>query len=538
MGFLSRLAEDFGKRYPRPEDDDPKPIKKVNPETGPKPPGMFSFGTQRYGGPQYTDAYGSVPAPSLARLVENYHAIIYAMVARNATAVSRVPMRLLADGSRAQGKPSRACDPIKCSRAVGKRLAEAGKISASAVDQVYEIRNHPLLDVLDNPDPYGNFDREQFIALLTAYQDVCGYTLLVPEGRGWDWKTARGSNRKLGPPEFFWVVYTQYSIPIRMAANPMIDYWWYFQDKIPSEAVIWFRNTVSLRDAYGAAFSPTYASEPYRKQEQEQMAILSQVLSLGPRPNVIASAKDPMMPPGPDERLALEQDLYRKHAGGNAGGVLVTTGAYDFTPVSYNPADIAGNEIAKEDITRMAAIFGQPATYYTVDTNVANLTAADQQHAKFGVEPRCKTTAARFTRLAKMCDPRLCFQHDPVLGQNELEQAQIDKIYVDMGAVTLNELNEEKQYAKKPWGDAPWLPGTLKQPDMITAEHEQGLASQKAQIESGGLHDDIDQDAHEHQKKMDVKQLQAANAKKERALLLKYERTLDLITHEFQSLVG
>ncbi len=494
-----------------------------------QPPGHFSFGTQLLGGPRYTDAFGAQKAPSLTQLVENYSALIYAMVARNRNAVARLPMRLLADGSRVQGKPSRACDPIRVSREVGIKLAETGQISSSAIDQVYEIRNHPLLDCLDNPDPYGTFaSREQFIGTLVSFFDVVGSTYVVPEGNGWDWRGPQG--RSKGPPEFLWLIYPQYTIPIRRAANPIVEYFQYFQDQLPLEAVLWIRHNHSLRDVYGSSFSPTYAGEPYRKQEQEQVAILSQLLA-SPRPNLLISSKDPMMPMGADEAAGLEVDMSRKHSHGNAGGLMVVKTAVDVTPVSYQPVDLAGKEVGMQDMYTLACIFDQPPTYYTVDSNLANLQAADAQHDKMGVQPRCRTVAGCFTRLAKQFDPRLMFKFDQGIEDDQLVKAQCDKIYIDMGAITINELNEEKKYPKKPYGDAPWLPGTLKQPDMIMEAHEQSLEQADQEMMSGGIQDDIAVDGHEHQKKMDKAQMKAD---KEERMLNEMESVIRTIKGELE----
>lgn len=480
-----------------------------------RPPGSFSFGTQLLGGPAFTDAFRAARAPSLTQLVENYSALIYAMVARNRNAVSRLPMRLLADGSRVQGKPSRACDPIRVSREVGVKLAEAGQISSAAIDQVYEIRNHPLLDVLDNPDPYGTFaSREQFIGTIVSFFDVIGATYVVPEGNGWDWRGPQG--RSKGPPEHLWLIYPQYTIPIRRAQNPIVDYFQYFQDQLPLEAVLWIRHNHSLRDVYGSFFSPTYAGESYRKQEQQLITILSQLLQ-SPRPNLLISSKDPMMPMGAAEADALEIDMLRKQSHAGAGGLMVVKDAVDVTPTSYQPIDLAGKEVAMQDMYTLACIFDQPPTFYTVDTNIANLTAAKAMHWDQGVEPRCKTVAGMFTqRLAKPCDPRLMFKFDHGLPDDELTKAQADKVYFDAGAITINEWAEEKKFSKKPWGDAPWLPGTLKQPDMIMEAHEQSLEQVDQEMMSGGIDDNIKVDGHEHQKKMDKAQMKAD--KEERAL--------------------
>ena len=180
MGFLSQLQGDLGKRYPKP----------VNPQDGPQPPGRFSFGTQIQGGPSHTDAFSARRAPTQQRLVENYAALIYAAVAKTSSAVSKVPIRLVMDGSKGQGGPPVRCaEGIKLSRNYGMRLAEAGAVSPSAVDQIYEIRNHPLLwTYLTASDPYNSFSRKKFIALLVAYMDVVGsQAYIVPEGNGWDW---------------------------------------------------------------------------------------------------------------------------------------------------------------------------------------------------------------------------------------------------------------------------------------------------------------------------------------------------------------
>jgi len=490
----------------------------------PLPPGNFSFGTSLYGGPRFTDAFQSKPAPTPLQLVENYSALIYAMVSRNRNAVTRLPLRLLADGSRVQGKPGRACDPIKVSRAVGKGLAKAGKVSSAAVDQIFEIRNHPLLDVLDAPDPYGNFTREKLLGLMVSYQDVVGSGYLIPEGNGWDW---RKSGTIKGPPDYLWVIYSQYTIPIRGAGTPIVQGFQYFADRIPLESTIWFRQNHSLRDPYGSSYSPTYAGEQYRSQEQKQNAIFDQVLGLGPRPNLIATAKDPMMGVGKVEADAFKADLVRQQSGGYAGGILINTGAWDFQPSSFAPADLGGKEISEYDLYALAAIFDQPPTYYTVNSNLANLQAADQEHAKQGVEPRCKAIAGTLTWVAKQYDPRLIFQFDPALVEDELVQAQVDKIYVDMGAVTLNQLNEEKQYPAVAWGDEPWLPSTLQQPSMIQAAHEQQLEQGKVAMDSMGTKDDLAVEGQDHSQQMaekghdlaKQKLAQDAKAKQERALM-------------------
>lgn len=491
MGFFDQLSEGVSKRYPRP----------VNPADGPQPPGRFSFGTQTYGGPAYTDAFKARRAPTQYQLGENYAALIYAMVNRTRDGVARVPLRLMADGSRVQGKPSRACDAIKVSRSIGRKMATEGKVSSAAVDQVYEIRNHPVLDVLDSPDPYGTFTREKLIGLVCSYMDVFGSGYLVPEGNGWDW-TVNTARRK-GPPEHLWVIYPQYVIPIRLGASPIVDTFQYFADRLPLQSVMWFRHNYSLKDAYGAAFSPTAAGEPYRQQEQELVAILSQVLGIGPRPNLLVTAKDSAIGIIPSQKQAFEQDLVRRQSGGNAGGVLINDGSWDITPIDYPKADIAAKEIAEHDRNNLASIFGMPPTYFTVDTNLANLQAADVQFAMANTAPRLRTIAAVFTRLVRMFDERMFFAFDPPIPEDDEMREKVFTMRLASGRATINQVNEEEKYPPVEWGDEPWMPGTLVQPSMAMATHELGLETGKKAMESGQQADELAADGHEHQKQMD-----------------------------------
>jgi hypothetical protein len=454
------------------------------------PPGRFSTGTGTVGGPQYTDAFGRRRAPTPWQLVEKYKSLVYAMVARNADAVTRIPLRLMMDGSRVQGgPPNRACDPIKVSRSVGRRAAESGKVSSAAVDQVYEVRTHPMLRVLDRPDPYGCFSRRQLLSLMVAYQDVVGSAYLVPDGNGWDWRTGRVGRTA---PEILWVLYPQYVIPIRYPASPLVKDWQYFADRVPFENALWFRQKMSLRDAYGGSYSPTYAGDVYADQEDRQVSIFDQLLGNGARPNLIVTAKDPMMPPGEVERLRFEQDMNSRQAGGNAGGLLVNLGAWDFTPVNYAQTDTAAKEFSEYDRNNLACIFGQPPTYYTTDTNLANLQAAREHHAIFGVEPRCCVLADVLTAMVQLWDQRLFFQFDPCLPEDDEIKARIVDMQVKSGLITINEANEEGRWPKKPYGDEPWMPGTMVQPSMAREKHDQGLAQGDAAMESQQKRDDFE----------------------------------------------
>jgi hypothetical protein len=189
--------------------------------------------------------------------------------------------------------------------------------SSAAVDRVYEVRNHKMLDVLDRPDPDGFFDRKSLIGFLTLSMDVLSSGYLVPDGNGWDRTTgAVGTNA----PECLWVLYSQYVYGIPRPSDPRPEYWQYFAEKIPIASAIWFRQSVSLRHPYGSAYAPAYAGDMYQDQEQRMVAIADQLLGMGPRPNVIirpSTLKQPSMMKAEHEQ-ALEQGEHAMEQGAAA----------------------------------------------------------------------------------------------------------------------------------------------------------------------------------------------------------------------------
>ena len=449
----------------------------------PGPPGGFTLGSTYLGGPLFTDAFGAKRAPSPWQLIEKYKSLIYAMVSKNANARCRIPLRLYADGSRGTLDTAKRslCNMVPVTRGTARRLSgiEYTRVSPSSVDNVHEVRTHPILDCLDRPDPYGYFDRTKILSLISRYCDVVGQSFFMPEGNGW----REEGNKVKGPPVWLWVLYSQYVLPVRMAGSPLINYFQYFAEHIEYDQLLWFRTNHSLRDPYGAGYSPTYAGDMYSDLEDRFVAIQDQLLGIGPRPNLIASAKDALQPPGELERKRFEQELRQRHAGGYAGGILVNTGAWEFTPVSYSPADLAGMEVSNYDLHRLCNLFGVPPTYFETDTNLANLQAADTQHARDGVEPWCTTVASQLTNLVRTFDDRLFFAFDDCVPEDKERDARIVDMKLKNGSITINEANQEEQWEPKAWGDEPWLPGTLVQPSMAMERHQQGLEQGQAAID-------------------------------------------------------
>lgn len=429
-------------------------------------------GSTVIGGPLFTDAFGARRAPTPFQLVESYKSLLYACVQINANAVSQVPLRLYSDSSHGD-EPRDLAGPRPVTRAVHARLRGLGYLrSVGSVRDLKEITDHPLLDCLDQPDPGGYFDRQSLLDLIVRYCDVVGTAYVLLDGP------------TRGVPRWLWPLASQFVTVVPAESTPLIEGYRYFENTYKYEQVLRFRCTPSLRDPYKAAFSPAYAATDYAGLEDAWVAIQTNLLGNGPRPGMIASAKDASMPPGDNDRLRLAQSLEMNHSRGNAGKVLVTNGAWDFTPWNYTPADLGGLEVSRYDLERTANVFGIPMPFLSGETNLANLQAAREQHAKNAVEPRCKLIASVLTRFVRRFDPRLFFAFDSAVPEDEERRAKIAQMRLTTGQTTINEENEELQWEPKPWGDEPWLAGSLKQPTMLQQSHEQGMEAAAAGIEA------------------------------------------------------
>jgi hypothetical protein len=432
------------------------------------PPGRMTAGSSWVGGPLTTDAWKSHPAPVPWELVEAYKSICYSCANINADAVAAVPRRLYANASGTK-KPRDIAEPRSISRSEFEYLREMKYVDKFAkVDDIYEIRNHPFLDTLKTPDPRGIFDQDKLIKLIIVYQDIVGHAFLYPEG-------PEGR-----PPQWLWPLFSQYVTPITTAGSPLPSTFSYFGEQLGWDQVVQFRHTLSLRNPYALGYSPAYAAIEYLRLEDRFVSVQEQLLAMGPRPNIIASVKDPNMPVGQNEKDRFEQDLNRKHARSAQGGVLVVNGSWDFTPVTYSPTDLSGLKVAEYDLERACGCFGVPIEFFTSDTNLANQRSAETKHAKKAVRPRCVSLDNRLTMMVRKYDPRLFFASDNCVPEDEEMKAKIQSIKITDGTLTVNQANVDTGIPPMPGFDEPWLPTNLAPASQLLEIHKAAVAMSQA----------------------------------------------------------
>lgn len=406
------------------------------------------------GGPLTGDAWLSRPSASVGRAVEAYRSVIYALANLNALAVSAVPLRLYVVSGRGMGdRPRSACGAIGVSRSMEARLRSLPYVARSmaASERVEEVTVHPLLDVLDRPNE--EFDRQALIYYTALCLDVAGTSY---------WRR----NPPRGIPAEFWPLEPQHVNPERksLAAGQeaIPSRYSYFGEFMDADELVKFK-LVGVRDPYGQGYGPTQAALMYAGLEEKFQAIQDQVLS-NPRIGQLVSPTGQLGVMGDPERTRLEADLNRKTSGPGAGRTIVASTPLQAIPIGYAPADIGAVEMSRYDLERTANCFGVPMAMLTTESNLANLQAAEMQHGRTAVGPRCHVIGARLTRMARALDSRLFFAFDDAVKEDRERTSRIVDMKIKGGALTINEARAEDGCAPVPWGDEPWMAQTLRQP--------------------------------------------------------------------------
>lgn len=398
----------------------------IDAEAKAQPPGMTSYGWG--GGPMYSDAFRFRRAPSLPALAEAYKSLIFTCTRMNADAVSRVPLRLYRI-AQTKGDKALRCDAVKVSKAVKHRLkalAHTAKAMAGA-EEVEEITgDFPLLKLLNDANP--SMDYAQLINYTVMSMDVVGTAFWWP------------TEFSLGGPRELWPLPPHLVSPIMTGQGLVPEAYQFGAIQYRPEDLLIFKH-LSMKNPYGLGMSPTQAAIEYARLEDTFVSVQDDLLSNGPRPSVVVSHKDPKGAFGSAERQRLENDMNLKGRGGRSGGVFVADGAVAVTPISWSPADLGAVEISKYDLERTCGCFGVPVSMVTNESsNMAVAREGLEQHARNGVEPRCKSIASTLTRWTHSLDRggqrnwhKLFWAFDDCVPEDKVAQAEHHRKYFEMG---------------------------------------------------------------------------------------------------------
>lgn len=426
-------------------------------------PAGSNLGYAWTGGPAYVDAFGARVSPTPPQLVEAYKSIIYQCVDLIAKRVCKVRLGLYAASGKRFPKPRSLCGPQPVSRSHAHYLRGKSWLSRSiaGADQIDEISEHPFLDLLDRPEPFGYFNRHSLIGLICRYLDVTGTAYLKPFGLDG------------GFPEELWPLQSQYVLAFNLGSTALIEKYQYFTESYKFDELIRFR-WMSLKNPYGAGYSPTQAAIQYARLEDSFVSIQEQLLDAGPRPSMVISSANPNLTIGKQEAEQLEQNLNRKFRRGAASRVWVQSVPLNAQIMSYPPGDLAGLQISDYDMERICNCFGVPPSMTSKDTNLANMEASEKRLAEDAVEPRCDVIASELTSMVRRYDPRLFVAFDPVLRDNQAEMLKMFDMGIRNGTFSPDEARKEMGWEPaKEWdGSEPYIDNKLQQPSVAAEQRE------------------------------------------------------------------
>lgn len=442
--------------------------------------GAVGFGA---GGPVWLDAFRSKRPPFPYELVNEFKAVAYACIRLNSNGVSKVPLRWYVKTGKGQARPGRGLRTIARPVPMGRQryVRAQGHVRAlvSPEHEVEELIDHPLCRAFENPNPY--FDGNQFLQWVCQSLDVVGSMYLFPDRPGAQTDPA---DLKLAP-ETIWGLQSQYVYAVKGVGDEILKEYRYFGDTFHPTRLVRIRY-VSLRDPYLSAYSPLHACYEEVGLGNYYIAVVESIMKTGARPSGIIGPKDPQMPFGDDQRRRLEVDINNRFTGGRSGHILVTNGSYEWNPISYPPADLAGLKISEWVRLLVANCFDVPISLLQAeDTNRAVASEGTHQHQSMAVEPRCRMIASAITKyICQPIDPRIfCAFDDPVARDKERD-AKVWDMKIKNGTATPNEARLDEDEEVVPWGDEPWMPNTLVQPSQSAANHEAGLAAQQGALDA------------------------------------------------------
>ena len=410
--------------------------------------------------PGFVDTYRRVRAPTPHELLAELKNVAYACASLNAAVCATYPPRLYV--STHPGEETPRCLTRSLSAPEQRRLlAHPGlPVRVKGAEQVREVLDHPLLALLRTVNP--QHSAHDLWELTTLYQEVHGsayWNLTFDE---------------LGVPEAVWILPSQNVRAIRQQDSPnLVDYYEVQTrpgtTRLPPESIIHFRYP-NPREPYGPGLSPLRAAYEHAIMSSEFLAYKHSVWANNALPSVIISPDEIL---SEEERDRLEAEWTERFARGGNGRVLVTEASMSVSPVNASLGDLAALAEAGATKEEIANAFGVPLSYLTTQTNLANLQAAELQHAALAIWPRlCRRDEKLNEQLVPLYDPsgRLFLASDDPTPRNQqyaLQQAQLD---LRWGVRSINEVRAERGLPPVEWGDRPWLPVTLAPTDFPDRE--------------------------------------------------------------------
>jgi HK97 family phage portal protein len=400
-----------------------------------------------WSGSSYVDSWQRTRELAPSQLIDELKGTAWSCISLNAaTCATYTPTLYVVT---AHNQPKAKCQTKALDAQTDKRLRALPylKVKTSSAATIEQVTDHPLLDLIYQPNPFFNsFDMWE---LTQTYLEVMGKAY---------WYVEPGP---YGVPAGIWILPSQNMTPGKRPNSPnAIDFFQYASGKnrqvFGVDEIIFFRNP-DPKNPYTGGLSPLRACYEQVMLTSEFAATKSAVYENRGVPSALVSPDEVI---GEEERDRLETMWNQKFRRGGSGKVVVTESNMKLQLLSQSLGDIAAladMKATKEDIVNA---FHCPISFFTSQTNLANLLASQAQHMSQAITPRIQRRDQKLNQsLVPLYDDsgRLFLSSDdpvPVDQSATIAQLGLDMQY---GVLSINEVRSGRGLAPAAWGDVPWL---------------------------------------------------------------------------------
>jgi len=361
----------------------------------------------------------------------------------NADVCSSIPLRLMRRVDAADSVDRRAYSGRKIAKIQHKYMAsgQAGVKVAAFADsggEVEEVTDHPILDLLENPNP--DYPGSQIAWLSFYFKEITGKSYEL---------VAFGENDM---PVVLYPLLSQYTMPVIGEESGAIEGFRYSRSEtsvaeFEAEDVIYYRHRVSRFDPNGGE-GPLVGVLAEADLLMKSLILDIAMADGGNRPDSLWTIKDGMATP--DQVKDFEKKMRSKFRGlRGMSKPLVTRGDVTVQPLAWPEKELQSFQKIEAMEKRIRSAFGHPESMG--DSNASTYAAAliaENEYAKNTLLPRLNADAAqKNTSLLPMfgLDPSVyCLVYDNPVKKDEAALSDRMRLDVASGVRTINEARSEQ----------------------------------------------------------------------------------------------